>query len=263
MDYAGSNGTLTFTAGTSKQTISFTISSDTIVEDDQYFYVDLTSPNAATFLGGGSSLTSKVTILNDDTVAPVDPFAGQTVTMTSSGSLTGTDLNDILTGSSGNDTINGGLGNDIITGMAGADVLTGSAGADKFVYTSFADSTFSSYDQITDLYATTQSDRLALSAASLPSKLWNLGLISASSLSAALNAAYADADRVTTGAQALGSGEALSFTWGATLGTRSAYLVVDDSSNNTDHSTDLFLRTGGLSFSAVGSASVSSVFVAI
>jgi large repetitive protein len=259
MDYAGTSGTLTFAAGTPKQTISFTISSDTIVESDEVFYLDLTSANGATFLGGGNTLTSKLTILNDDTAAPVDPYAGQTVTLTSPGSITGTDLNDALTGSNGNDTIAGGLGNDLIAGMAGADVLTSGGGGDKFIYASFADSKSSGYDSIID-FNSADGDRIALSA--LPSKFWNLGTITGSNLSTALASAYGDADRTTTGSQALGSGEAMLFRWGTSTATRTTYLVVENPAS-ISQSDDLFLVVNGLALSAVGSASVSNVFATI
>ena len=62
-DYVATNGTLTWAAGdTSSKTISVAVNGDTMVETDETFYVNLSSPTNATFSksqGGG-------TIQNDD-----------------------------------------------------------------------------------------------------------------------------------------------------------------------------------------------------
>ena len=50
-----------------------------------------------------------------------------------SGTLTGTEGNDLILGSSGADVIDGLGGNDCVLGGGGADICTGGAGSDIFI----------------------------------------------------------------------------------------------------------------------------------
>ena len=64
-DYVTQNGTVTFSPGQTSRTVSFGISGDTLVEPNETFFVDLSSPV-------GASITKSrgvVTILNDDSVS--------------------------------------------------------------------------------------------------------------------------------------------------------------------------------------------------
>jgi 2',3'-cyclic-nucleotide 2'-phosphodiesterase (5'-nucleotidase family) len=63
---------------------------------------------------------------------------------------TGNALGNAIGGNALNNMIDGGGGNDRITGGLGSDTLTGGSGRDTFVYESFADSTLSAPDLITD-----------------------------------------------------------------------------------------------------------------
>jgi len=66
-------------------------------------------------------------------------------------------------GGAGKDLLAGGAGADLLSGGKGMDSLTGGGGADIFDYNSYADSTFSSRDTITDLVAA--SDKFQLNVA--------------------------------------------------------------------------------------------------
>ena len=122
-DYSGTSGTLTWAPGTLKQTITFTIVADSAVEVDEVFFINLDGASGATFSNRGTSLSSKISLLNDDFNAPQDPNAGLTLTLSSAGSLTGTALNDTLNGSSGADNLNGAGGIDVLIGGRGADIV--------------------------------------------------------------------------------------------------------------------------------------------
>jgi serralysin len=64
--------------------------------------------------------------------------------------LVGGTQSDRIFGDAGSDTLSGGAGNDQIAGGTGIDFLSGGDGADLFQYFSFAESTVSSSDVITD-----------------------------------------------------------------------------------------------------------------
>jgi hypothetical protein len=64
-DYVATSGTLTFAPGTTVKTVGVVIRPDTVVEKDEYFSLDLTSPVNAT-VGTGSAIGS---IRNDDHTA--------------------------------------------------------------------------------------------------------------------------------------------------------------------------------------------------
>jgi Ca2+-binding RTX toxin-like protein len=250
VDYSGSAGTLSFAPGSTRQTIPFTIVGDTAVESDESFLITLSGPTidapgspTPTFSTGGASLAVAVTISNDDTSSP-----------------TNTGLT--LLGTASSESLSGGSGNDILTGLGGADSLNGGAGVDRFVYSAFSDSTAAAFDTISDFSPSLQGDRIGLGAPiALPGKLWNLGLLSATSLSAALSSAYTDANRKDIGSQALGEGEAMGFVWGPSLSSRALYLVVDNPSL-ASRDGNLVIRANAVTMGTVlGEVNVGSYFV--
>jgi hypothetical protein len=105
------SGLVTFAPNETIKVITINVADDTLVEPDETFTVDLTSP-----LNGVIGTPSAMgVILNDDT-APASPTI-----ITGTGSITGTTGNDSITGSTGNDTITGGGGNDTIDGGGGTN----------------------------------------------------------------------------------------------------------------------------------------------
>jgi Ca2+-binding RTX toxin-like protein len=150
-DYSASSGTLTWAPGNLKQTISFTITSDSVVEPDEFLFITLSGADGGRFTDNASSISSRITLLNDDSESVQDPNAGLNLSLTSPGSLTGTERNDTLTGSTGNDSLNGGDGNDILIGNLGVDQLRGGLGADRFSFLDFAHSNLTDgFDYILD-----------------------------------------------------------------------------------------------------------------
>jgi hypothetical protein len=143
----------------------------------------------------------------------------------------------------GNDTLDGKAGNDSLTGGLGADILTGGSGADRFIYSNWSDSLFGSQtqDRIRD-FNPEQGDRLNVGL--IPNKVYNAGVITASNLTNAINSVFTDANRTTSGNQALGTNEAVFFSYGGTL--KSNYLVVNDSTGTFNVGTDLFINVTGL-----------------
>ncbi|MFM7548629.1 MAG: Calx-beta domain-containing protein [Cyanobacteriota bacterium] len=262
-DYIGTAGTLTWPAGIMRQTISFEIVADSITEPDEFFFINFFDPNGVTFNGGGSYLSNRISLLNDDLEAGGDPNAGLTLILDTPGTLTGTDLNDTLIGSDGDDTLDGGLGNDILTGGLGADRLIGGGGSDRFVYNDYTESNRLKFDFIINFHLT-QGDRIVpREAIQMPTKLWYLGNISAANLTTldlALDAAYADVDRLTDGNQPLDSGEAMAFIWGTSLSNRSLYMVIDNPQSSSRND-DFLIRTNGPGFSAIWQNDPGLVFV--
>ena len=156
------------------------------------FRSQLSSPTKATFSGGSTApITATGTIVNDDSPA-VDPSQG--ITLTSAGNFNGTDKNDTLTGDGGVNQINAMLGADTITGLAGADVLTGGGGADTFRISAFSESTLAAMDFITD-FNVTQGDKIDVPFTT--TSVFNRGVISATTLQAALQLAFNDKDSAT------------------------------------------------------------------
>jgi hypothetical protein len=66
-DYTPVSGTLTFSPGQTSKTISVPIIGDTIVENNETLFLNLSSPSNATIADG----QGRATIINDDAVAPV------------------------------------------------------------------------------------------------------------------------------------------------------------------------------------------------
>ncbi|BAZ33978.1 5'-nucleotidase/2',3'-cyclic phosphodiesterase (plasmid) [Cylindrospermum sp. NIES-4074] len=238
-DYTATNGILTFFPGTTLLTINVPILGDTTVEANETFTVNLSNPTGATL----TTSQGTGTILNDDTVGgPV----GLSLTGTSGNdTLTGGSADDAIFGLDGNDTLNGGSGDDSLTGGAGADILTGGLGADRFIYNSFSDSLFgtSTQDRIRD-FNPGAGDRIIFN--SLPTAAFNAGIISAANLTAAVTAAYSDADPTVGGSQPLGINQAVFFSFGATAATRRTYVSVNDGNADFNSSSDFFIEVTGL-----------------
>ena len=244
-DYTATSGTLTFLPGTTALTLDIPILGDPTIESDESFLVNLTNPFGAIL----ATSQSTINILNDDlTVVPT--FAG-----TSSNDIfTGGDGNDIINGEGGDDNLNGGAGDDTLNGGSGKDVLTGGSGKDVFVYNNSTDSLFANPDRIRSFNPTgdridlanipTEGDRIDL--ANILTATFNAGNISATNLTAAVIAAYADADPKAIGAQALAVNQAVFFSFGATPSTRRTYLAVNDSSPDYNSGNDLFIEVTGI-----------------
>jgi Ca2+-binding RTX toxin-like protein len=207
---------LTFPAGVVAQTIAFSVTGDTTPEQDESFRIQLFNPFNATLSGGGSSLTAKATILNDD--------AAYSNTISASGNFQGSIGDDVLIGLGEVNQIDGLAGNDTITGGPSADFLAGGPGADVFVYTQFSDSTLAAFDTITD-FNTAVGDKIDLPTR--PTSLFNRGAITASNLFAAMQAASAIPSD-SSSPRALMTNEAMLFTWGMTPRNRSTYLAISD-----------------------------------
>jgi Ca2+-binding RTX toxin-like protein len=250
---AGS-GRFTIPANASEAWITATVYGDTNVEEDETVFLDLSNRDGVTFRGGGTTLTATATIVNDDSAAQVDPNLG--IAITSGGNFSGTNRNDLLTGDDGVNRIDGLDGNDVITGGLGADPLLSGNGADRFVYRSFAESSFAFGVDATDAVFA-NGDRIDLSTR--PTALANVGLVSATSLAAAFANARADVDRITAGNQPLAIGAAVMFNWGATTRGRRTYLAVADADTATDSGDFLFMTNQ--TQNAIGSLDVQAFFV--
>ncbi len=233
-DYTATSGTLTFLPGTTVLTVDIPILGDTNIESDESFLVNLTNPYGAIL----ATSQSTINILNDD-LTLVPTFAGTS----SNDVFTGGDGNDIINGEGGDDSLNGGAGDDTLNGGPGKDVLTGGSGKDVFVYNNFTDSLFANPDRIRS-FNPSEGDRIDL--ANIPTATFNAGNISALNLTAAVIAAYADADPTVVGAQALAVNQAVFFSFGATASTRRTYLAVNDSSPDYNSGNDLFIEVTGI-----------------
>ncbi|MFM6340753.1 MAG: Calx-beta domain-containing protein [Dolichospermum sp.] len=233
-DYTASSGTLTFAPGNTSLTINVPIVGDTKIEANETFFVNLNNANGATL----ATSQGTGTILDDDGVPSL------TLNGTSGNdTLTGGDGDDALLGLDGNDVLNGGAGNDKLTGGLGADILTGELGADNFIYNSFNESLFAAPDRIRD-FNPGAVDRIKLNQ--LPTATFNAGVITAANLTAAVTAAYSDADAATSGLQPLAANQAVFFSFGARAATRRTYLSVNDSTAGFNANSDLFVEVTGL-----------------
>ena len=88
-DYLAASGTLSFSPGTTTQTITVIVNGDPLVETDEFFFVNLIDPVAAVL----DDSRGQATILNDD----------GTSTATNS-TLLGGDGNDTVVGSDSDDS---------------------------------------------------------------------------------------------------------------------------------------------------------------
>ena len=159
-------------------------------------------------------------------------------------------IGDALVGTAGNDTLLGNVGDDLLVGRGGGDRLTGGAGADLFGYmgksqaAAFAQSRLQSPDRITD-WNSKQGDRILLDAnndgaSDRPLGLFNAGDIAASSLTRAVQAAYADKNYQQRGRQPLAANQAVLFTW-----QKLTYLGVNDRISSFSTSRDLLVELAG------------------
>lgn len=128
LDFAGDvlpSGSITFAAGVTTATFSFTVRGDGWVEHDEGLRIDISLAADSDF----PILSSTVTLLNDDSAG-----AGNDMVVGTAGNdvLAGLGGDDQLFGGAGADVLNGGDGDDILVGGAGADVLSGGSGSDRF-----------------------------------------------------------------------------------------------------------------------------------
>ncbi|WP_181711332.1 Calx-beta domain-containing protein [Roseovarius sp. TE539] len=111
-------GEITFEAGEASKAIEFTVSGDSIPEEDKEFSLTLAKVSGPALI---TSDTANFTIIDDDPTG-----LPQT--------LTGTPGPDSLVGGDGHDTIRGLESDDTLTGNAGDDRLEGGAGFDTGAY---------------------------------------------------------------------------------------------------------------------------------
>ena len=94
------------------------------------------------------------------------------------------------------------------------------------------------------------SDRIQL--ASTPLRFFNAKLVSGVDLNAAISSLFTDVNRATNspGNQAMQARDAVIFSYGASLSTRSTYLMVA-AGGSENASNDLFIRLSGSAFTTI------------
>jgi Ca2+-binding RTX toxin-like protein len=240
-DYTATNGTLTFAAKETSKTISVPILNDNLSELNETFILKLTNPINANLTTSQATATITDTLTSSITTTLPAQVENLTLTGTSNINGTGNSGNNLIVGNTGNNTLNGGAGNDSIFGGVGGDTLTGGLGADRFVYGNFGDSLLANLDRITD-FNPAVGDRIVLN--SLPTALFNAGVLPIANyltLSAALSAAYTDANPNIAGKQPLAANQAVFFGWNG--GT---YLSVNDSLAPFNSNSDLLINLTGM-----------------
>jgi uncharacterized repeat protein (TIGR01451 family) len=157
VDYAATAGTVTFTAGSTSETVTVPVEGDAVDEPHEAFFVSLSEPvNAGIARGHGVG-----TIVDDDVSPPPPPPPASPPSSTPPASIpppppapslspppppaappppppplpagctiAGTAGNDVLVGTVKGDRICGLGGNDIVRGRGGNDILIGAAGKD-------------------------------------------------------------------------------------------------------------------------------------
>jgi Ca2+-binding RTX toxin-like protein len=123
-DYTAATGTVTFAAGQATATVTVQITNDTLVESPETFTLNLSGGTNVT-IGDGQGVGT----INSEDVAAL---------LTSTSTITGTDVGETINGTSGNDVINALGGNDVLNARGGADRLAGGTGSDRFVFDSVA-----------------------------------------------------------------------------------------------------------------------------
>ncbi|MEA5620018.1 Calx-beta domain-containing protein, partial [Cronbergia sp. UHCC 0137] len=209
LDYIATSGTLSFSPGNTGMTVNVPIIGDTLDEPSESFFLNLTN------LSNNTTTQAIGTIFNDDAGEPIT-LNGTSGNDRMNGGVTG----EIMNGLAGNDIINGLAGNDTLNGGPGADVLTGGLGADKFLFESFSDSLLGNLDRIRDFnpglgdgVPPTGGDRIKVgNPAFSPTSVFNVGILTAATLTAATEAAYAAADS-NTGLVANEAGNQCSRCW--------------------------------------------------
>ncbi|GJN56188.1 Calx-beta domain-containing protein [Pseudomonas tohonis] len=133
-DFGGTwpSGSVTFAAGSTTASFSFSVSGDRAVEADELMSIVLRSAANSPYV----LISKDVTLRNDDVAGAGDDLLTGTA---GADNLAGLGGNDRLFGGAGSDVLDGGDGDDLLVGGSGADVLRGGAGADRFHYTSPGD----------------------------------------------------------------------------------------------------------------------------
>ncbi|WP_211083913.1 bluetail domain-containing putative surface protein [Cylindrospermopsis raciborskii] len=228
----GTRKTVSFTANSSKATVTVNPTPDTRQEGNETVSLTLASGNGYT-VGTTSAVTG--TITNDDFI--------------------GNASNNTLTGTAGNDHVNGGIGQDTLTGGAGNDV---------FVF-QFGQSGVSGADRISDFaIGSDKIDLLSLSGAGVsdPTAFTRASNSTASSLANMVNNVFTDADGSLVGNQGLGINSA-ALVGVTTLGIAGTYLVINDGVAGFQSGNDLLVNITGYSgaLPSFGTIPVTSFFV--
>lgn len=275
LDYTATNGTLTFNPGVTTQTISIPILNDSINEANEVFGVALTSSSPNAVLGAQSAATT--TITDTFTASVTTTLAANVENLSLSGAaaingtgnagnnvILGNTASNLLNGGAGNDSINGGDGIDTINGGAGIDLLTGGALNDIFVF-QFTQSTAAGPDRINDFVINSDKIDLLSSAGAVlpaPTAFSRAADSTAATLSAAVTAAFTDANGAVAGNQALATNSALmvALVTGSSAGT---YIVVNDSVAGFQAANDIVINITGFSgaLPALGTIPVANFFV--
>ncbi len=170
--------------------------------------------------------------------------------------LLGTTAADRLVGGQAHDTLRGGKGDDVLQGGRGGDRLLGAAGADTFTFKQLRDSGLSDLDTLVD-FDPLAGDRLQL-LTGMPVGLFQAGNMTASGLSAAVAAVFADHDQATAGAQTLATQAAVIFGWQGRQ-----YLAINDSHAGFNADRDLVAAIAQPAFASSGDTlTLSDYFIA-
>ena len=222
---------------------------DTLSEADEHFQVELFDADGATLPGAPAEV-----LIKDNGAVTIDyssAATGQTFSGSTQGdTLMGSSFADIISGDPAGD---GSGGPDQITGNGGPDLLIGGAAADLFLYPRLSDSTAAGYDTIIDFNPVSDGDRIV--PASLPSALWNAGVIAGViDPAAAAAAAFADKDPSSGGLQALGANEAILFSIEVPVRRRGVithqFVAVNDGQPGFSAGEDLLIKLGGFTAAA-------------
>jgi Ca2+-binding RTX toxin-like protein len=124
-----------FDADQDEQQVTYSVTGDLSIEEDETFTVSLETPVGATIDETASSAVG--TIVNDDG-PPIDPGDFNQIDGNNADNyLQGTNGNDLIRGFGGTDVLEGKDGNDILDGGTGTDFLYGGgdfAGGDDILY---------------------------------------------------------------------------------------------------------------------------------
>ena len=245
----GVEGVINFSAGETSKAITLDVLGDTRVEAHETIVLKLRKPSLTSPESVISTDTASITITNDDS-----PISGENPTGDDgSNLLRGTANNNTLTGWGGNDRLLGFAGNDTLIGGPGADLLDGGDGGDIFVYQNLTDSLLNSEDRLIS-FSQPDGDRFRADFGK-PLGLFNAGTFTTTSIADAVNAAYADADQATPGAQGLGINSAVFFGWRGRQ-----YLSINDGTAGFQSNNDLVLYVDRFTFAA-GTLNVDSYFI--
>lgn len=128
VDYIPVTGSIVFAPGETSKIIKVNVIGDTAYENNENFYLDLTSAKGATIVINGAeglrNSWSVGNIINDDisTASTVEIKTNNT------------SIKEGIFGTTGKDVIGGTSASDYIYGKGGADIITGFAGNDTFVF---------------------------------------------------------------------------------------------------------------------------------